>query len=238
MKTTRQLVYALPLLISPFASAEMRAIDDMGLSQVAGQGGVYLSGEFAINKSGGPLWENGERPYYSLVDHDNNSSTPAIPTIDGSRSPDQCENGICGLRFAIKLNENSEGWYILDDVSGGLAFEGLTLQTETLTSAINYDVWDSSGNFQQLEIDDEVLKIGLPGVIRFNNLKFKFAVANNGEFGVDPEDDNGNPLMQPVDPAAPGGAMEVVQYRQTDIFGVELDGNVTVQGNLLLFPVD
>jgi len=202
----------LPLFLLPagIVSAEMLPMGEFELSRVSGQGGVYLSGEFAINKEGGPLWEDGTRPYYTRDAQGN-------LTVDSDTSADECSNDVCGLRLAIKLNENSEGWYVVDDLSGGLAFDGLTLQTETLETVTNYDVWEN-GDFQQKDVDDEVLKIGLPGTISFNDFKFKFAVANNGEFGV---------------PLADGTA-----FRQTEIFGVQLNGDITVGGNLLLFPVD
>jgi hypothetical protein len=199
-------------MVASSAMAEMKAIDDFDLSEISGKGGVYLSGEFAINKDGGPLWDD---------PNEVSGFTPGTrPIFDGAGNivgSEECENGICGLRLAIKLNENSEGWYVLDDVSGGMSFEGLTLQTETLTTATNYDVW-VDGGFEEKAVDDEVLKIGLPGTITFNDFKFKFAVANNGEFGV---------------PLQDGTA-----FRQTEIFGVQLDGDITVGGNLLLFPVD
>tara|TARA_B100000029_G_scaffold493957_1_gene557061 strand:+ start:3873 stop:4472 length:600 start_codon:yes stop_codon:yes gene_type:complete len=199
-------------MVASSAMAEMKAIDDFDLSEISGKGGVYLSGEFAINKDGGPLWDD---------PNEVSGFTPGSrPIFDGAGNivgSEECENGICGLRLAIKLNENSEGWYVLDDVSGGMSFEGLTLQTETLTTATNYDVW-VDGGFEEKAVDDEVLKIGLPGTITFNDFKFKFAVANNGEFGV---------------PLQDGTA-----FRQTEIFGVQLDGDITVGGNLLLFPVD
>lgn len=211
--TINKLVLSLStLMVATSSMAEMEAIDDFDLSEISGKGGVYLSGEFAINKDGGPLWDD---------PNEVSGFTPGTrPIFDGAGNivgSEECENGICGLRLVIKLNENSEGWYVLDDVSGGMSFEGLTLQTETLTTATNYDVW-VDGGFEEKAVDDEVLKIGLPGTITFNDFKFKFAVANNGEFGV---------------PLQDGTA-----FRQTEIFGVQLDGNITVGGNLLLFPVD
>ena len=194
------------------AQAELISMDESNMAEISGQGGVYLSGEFSINKEGGPLWEDGTRPYYEL---DANGE----PVVDNSISPDQCNNGVCGLRLAIKLNENSEGWYVIDDLSGGMSFEGLTLRTVNIKNAVDYDVWDDNTNdFQIVALDEEVLEIGLPGRVTFNDFKFKYAVANNGEFGV---------------PLADGTA-----FKQTEIFGVELDGAITLQGNLLLFPVD
>jgi len=212
----RTFVISAALLASTSCLAEMQAMDDTGLADITGQGGVYLSGEFAINKDGGPLWDDGTRPYY-VRDAQGNLS------IDGATPADQCDDGICGLRLAMKLNENSEGWYVLDDLSGGLSFEGLTLQTETLTSVPDYNnVTLVNGEATPATVNlaegDEVVNIGLPGTIAFNNFKFKFAVANNGEFGV---------------PLADGTA-----FRQTEIFGVQLNGDITVGGNLLLFPVD
>ncbi|MDP7281675.1 MAG: hypothetical protein QGG39_17555, partial [Candidatus Poribacteria bacterium] len=192
--TINKLVLSLStLMVATSSMAEMEAIDDFDLSEISGKGGVYLSGEFAINKDGGPLWDD---------PNEVSGFTPGTrPIFDGAGNivgSEECENGICGLRLAIKLNENSEGWYVLDDVSGGMSFEGLTLQTETLTTATNYDVW-VDGGFEEKAVDDEVLKIGLPGTITFNDFKFKFAVANNGEFGV---------------PLQDGTA-----FRQTEIFG-------------------
>jgi len=189
----------------------MTSMAEQEMSTVSGQGGVYLSGEFAINKDGGPLWDNGERYRYS---RDGNGNLTQI-------GADACDGGVCGLRFAIKLNENSEGWYVLDDLSGGFAFEGLTLRTTRVTQAMNYDYTTDGGQTyspQMENIDSEVLVIGLPGTVTFKNFKFKYSVANNGEYGV---------------PLADGTA-----FRQTDIIGVQLDGDITLKGNLLLFPVD
>ena len=44
-------------LLPALTLAEMQALDDSTLSEMSGQGGVYLSGEFSINKNGGVLWE-------------------------------------------------------------------------------------------------------------------------------------------------------------------------------------
>lgn len=219
--TINKLVLSLStLMVATSSMAEMEAIDDFDLSEISGKGGVYLSGEFAINKDGGPLWDDGTRPYYEL---DGNGE----PVVDNLISPDQCDNGVCGLRFAMKLNENSEGWYVIDDLSGGISFEGLTLRTETLSDVPDYNNVTLVGgiptpanyNFAvNGESDQEIVKIGLPGTVSFNDFKFKYAVANNGEFGV-PLDDG-------------------TAFTQTEIYGVELNGDITLQGNLLLFPVE
>ena len=207
-------------LVASFAQAELQSMDESNMAAVTGQGGVYLSGEFSINKDGGPLWADGTRPYYEL-------DANGVPVVDNSLTPDECTNGVCGLRLTMKLNENSEGWYVIDDLSGGISFEGLTLRTQTLKEVPDYNNVTLVGgvptpanyNFSDNdESDQEIVEIGLPGNVIFNDFKFKYAVANNGEFGV---------------PLADG-----TPFKQTEIFGVELNGEITLQGNLLLFPVD
>ena len=152
----------------------------------------------------------GTRPYYDVNGNIDNSLNP-----DDPGNPDSCSGGVCGLRIALKLNENSDGWFVLDDISGGFSFEGLTISTETLT--VSFD--ETTHSEQPIAGGSvEVLQIGLPGTVSFNNFKFTYAVANNGEFGV------------PLDASTP--------YQQTDIVGVEIHGDLTLDGNLLLFPVD
>jgi len=54
--TINKLVLSLStLMVATSSMAEMEAIDDFDLSEISGKGGVYLSGEFAINKDGGLL---------------------------------------------------------------------------------------------------------------------------------------------------------------------------------------
>jgi len=237
----KYLVFVLPVVVgSAVAQAEMAALDDVALSDVSGKGGVYLTGEFAINKDGGPLWNDGTRPYY-YYDGSGNLQESDNSDPNGFRAPDQCDNGVCGMRFAIKLNENSEGWYVIDDLSGGFSFEGLTLRTEELDVVKDYDNvtmvngvatpanYDFAANGESVP---EVVKIGLPGNVRFNDFKFKFAVANNGEFGVTPRDENGNPIIDQTT------GLPIETFRQTEIFGVQMNGNITIDGNLLLFPVE
>lgn len=209
MNIKRIITILLVFSISSIASAELVSLDENKMSDIAGQGGVYLSGEFSINKNGGPLWTadpNGALDDFGVPKEYRNCGTAIEPRE-------------CGLRFAVKLNENSEGWYVLDDLSGGVSFEGLTLRTAQLTSVVDYDVWDSgTGDFQVVSVDEEILQIGLPGKVSFKDFTFQYAVANNGEFGV-PLDDG-------------------TAFKQTEIFGIELNGDITLQGNLLLFPVD
>lgn len=215
------LKYGSILLLANTCFAQMQSIEEDDMAQISGQGGVYLTGEFSINKDGGPLWgaTAGQFDEFGVEKQVRNCGTSLAPKE-------------CGLRFAIKLNENSEGWYVIDDISGGFSFEGLTLRTETLTSVPNYESVSLIGGEAVAATVDltngglssgvEVVQIGLPGTVSFNDFRFKFAVANNGEFGVPTVDGSGAP----------------VAFKQTEIFGIQLNGNITLDGNLLLFPVD
>jgi len=214
MKNYKSLL-TLPLVFCGMSAvAELAPLDEADMSAVNGQGGVYLSGEFTINKNGGPLWRPTADLNDEFADYDDFGGLKEVRNCGTDLEPKEC-----GLRFAIKLNENSEGWYVLDDVSGGLAFEGLTLRTREAGQVIDYDQWDAaSSSYAVVDVDDEIVEVGLPGTVTFDEFTFKYAVANNGEFGV---------------PTADG-----TPFRQTEIFGVVIDGNITLEGNLLLFPVD
>jgi hypothetical protein len=107
----------------------------------------------------------------------------------------------CGARFAYRLKEDG-GWMVLDDIRGNFAFEGLTLRVRSVDSG-----FDGDGQ----EFDSDVLEIGLPNIVRFNDVRFKIAASNEAR------------------PTAPN-------FRQTDLFSVEMQGNVVMEGNMLVFP--
>lgn len=149
------------LLVPVLASAELQPLADDSLSQLSGQGGVYLSGEFSINKDGGALW-----------------STPATNNpAQWNATQRSCASGgttaaaeSCGLRLAIR-SEDAGGWYVLDNLKGIFSFEGLTLRTRTINSGFNGD----GATFNQ-----DVLEFGLPNELRWNKGSFAFGVANQG----------------------------------------------------------
>jgi hypothetical protein len=147
-------LFALP------AGAEMQALDDATLSEMNGQGGVYLSGEFSINKDGGVLWS---KPA---------SNNPSTWTVNqrscataGASTPENC-----GMRLAIR-SEADGGWYVLDNLKGVFSFEGLTLRTRLINSGFNGD----GAAFNQ-----DVLEFGLPNEVKFKDGSFAFGVANQG----------------------------------------------------------
>ena len=167
---------SLSWLLCANASAELNQMSDADLSDVSGQGGIYLSGDISINETGGPI----ENSYFGRCD-------------DPSKK--------CGARFAYRLKENG-GWMVLDEIRGNFAFEGLTLRTRSINSGFEGDGEEFNG---------DVLEIGLPNVVRFNDVRFKIAASNHA---------------RPTDPG----------FMQTDIFAVEMQGDVIMEGNMLVFP--
>ena len=175
--------YAVPVLSLPLmavltlpASAEMAPLEDEALSKVAGQGGIYLSGDISINEMGGPV----ENAYFGRCDETDKK---------------------CGARFAYRLKEDG-GWMVLDEIRGLFAFEGLTLRVRKIDSGFGGD-----GEM----FDRDVIELGLPDTVRFTDVHFKVAASSTA---------------RPTDPG----------FIQTDIFAVQMQGDVIMQGNLLVFP--
>lgn len=107
----------------------------------------------------------------------------------------------CGARFAYRLKEDG-GWMVLDEIRGNFAFEGLTLRVRNVDSGFAGD-----GDL----FNRDVIELGLPNTVRFNDVQFKIA---------------GSSTARPTDPG----------FQQTDIFSVEMQGEVVMEGNLLVFP--
>lgn len=175
MKTIIQTVIVLSIF-STSCLAEMSKIDDAGLSEVTGQSGVYLSGEVSINALGGPT-SNG---YFG-------------DCADNTKS--------CGARLTFQTQQNG-GWFVLDDIRGTVAFEGLTFQVREITSGFGGD----GALFNQ-----SVMEIGMPESVRMNDFEFTLATGSS---------------------ARPDEA----SYTQVDLMGVEMSGELTLEGNLLVFP--
>lgn len=164
------------LLLGAPAAAEMARLDDGALSDVSGQGGIYLSGDVTINEEGGPL----QNAYFGACSDDTKR---------------------CGARLAFKVKEDG-GWMVLDDFRGKFAFEGLTLRVKKIDSGFGGD----GALFNR-----EVLEIGLPGTVRYQDVQFTLA---------------GSSTARPTDTG----------FQQTDIISVEMQGEVLMEGNLLVFP--
>ena len=153
-------LYLVLLALPTLSQAELQALEDADLSQMSGQGGVYLSGEFSINKNGGVLWNTP-----ASNDPTTWKANERSCAIAGAGSPESC-----GLRIAIRSEANG-GWYVLDNLKGIFSFEGLTLNTRLINSGFGGD----GAAFNQ-----DVLALGLPNEVRFKNGSFAFGVASQG----------------------------------------------------------
>lgn len=166
----------LMLCLPGLSHAEMAKIDDEQLSNVTGQSGVYLTGEVTFNEEGGPL----EDSYFGACS-------------DADK--------VCGARLSFQTQE-SGGWFVVDNIRGSIAFEGLTFQVREISDGFGGD---------GVLFNRDILEIGLPESIRMNDFQYTLATGSSG---------------RPSD----GG------YKQVDFMTVEMSGEMTLQGNLLVFP--
>ncbi|PAV24665.1 hypothetical protein C8D92_1093 [Tamilnaduibacter salinus] len=163
------------VMVTP-ATAEMARLSDGDLSDVAGQGGIYLSGDVSINENGGPI----QNAYFGTCD-------------EGSKR--------CGARLAFQLKANG-GWMVLDDIRGKFSFQGLTLRVRNIDSGFGGD---------GAVFNRDVLEVGLPNTVRYDDVQFTLANSSTAR------------------PSDPG-------FQQTDVFSIEMQGDVVLEGNLLVFP--
>jgi len=169
-------IFIVCIFASVNCSAEMASINDSELSEVTGQSGVYLSGEVSINEQGGPLADS----YFGAC-------------TDSAKT--------CGARLSFQTQE-SGGWFVIDDIKGSIAFEGLTFQVREINSGFGGD---------GALFNKAVLEIGMPESIRMNDFEFTLATGSSS---------------RPSD----------VGYKQVDFMTVEMSGELTLEGNLLVFP--
>ena len=165
-------------LLSLPSFAEMSRIDDADLSEVTGQSGVYLTGEISINEEGGPLNDD----YFGSC-------------ADVAK--------VCGARIALQTQQDG-GWFVLDNIQGSIAFEGLTFQLRSISSGFGGD----GALFNR-----DVIEIGLPETLKFSDFQYTIATSNNER---------------------PAG--DASSFKQVDFMTVEIGGEVTMEGNLLVFP--
>lgn len=185
------------LFMISLSSWALEPIGEEELSEVSGQNGVYLSGDLSLNETGGPLASGNtgnEANVWGTCDE------KAATTVER-----------CGARLAVKTN-NTNGYFVLDEMRGKLSFEGLTLRARELTVTDDDAKFGGDIAADAAALDGKtVLEIGLPNEVRFDN--FELTIANSSH----------------ARPTETG-------YQQQDIFGVEIDGSIEMQGNLLVFP--
>ncbi|ASP37336.1 hypothetical protein CHH28_00950 [Bacterioplanes sanyensis] len=178
--------FLLVLALLPVSLSALEPLDSNALSEVTGQGGVYLSGDLTINENGGPLNQDG-------------------PSANGYNWQTNCAANApdkrCGGRIAVNTGQ-SGGWLVLDNIRGRFAFEGLTLKTRRIDSGFGGD---------GASFDRDVMEIGLPDQLDYENVSFTIANSN---------------APRPTDAG----------FQQTDIMTLNINGVAKQQGNVLLFP--
>ena len=174
--SARHLVLLLAWVGTAASHAELRALDDAGLAEVAGQGGIYLSGDISINEHGGPL----------------RNAKWGDCTESGKR---------CGARITVQTNKDG-GWWVIDDLRGKFSFQGLTLRSRYIDSGFGGD----GENF-----DRDVIEVGLPDKVTLTDVHFSLGTSN---------------AARPTDSG----------FKQTNLFQVQMQGDINLQGNLLIFP--
>ncbi|MGR6870949.1 hypothetical protein ACU6U9_01265 [Pseudomonas sp. HK3] len=113
----------------------------------------------------------------------------------------------CGARIAVQPNENG-GWIALDEMKGKISFEGLTLKSRTIDGVLD----DFGGDENEVGIDGmTVLEIGLPDKVTFEKFQYSVVTSSQG---------------RPTDTG----------YQQQIRHGVNFNGSVNMQGNMLVFP--
>lgn len=109
---TTALILLLGLQAGP-SLAHLKKMNDQAMSNVAAQGGIYLSGDVSLNETGGPI----QNAYFGSC-------------TDTTK--------VCGARIAVQMAQN-DGWLVIDNLRGKFSFEGLTLRTKTINSGFGGD---------------------------------------------------------------------------------------------------
>jgi len=189
---------ALSFVFTSLPVLAMEEISDASLADVSGQNGVYLSGELIMNETGGPL---------TSADAGNVDPNDASVVWGTCAEQQAATADRCGARMAVQPNENG-GWIALDDMKGGISFEGLTIKSRVIDSASD----DFGGDEAEAGIDGmTVLEIGLPEKLKFDH--FSYSVVTSSQ-------------ARPTDAG----------YQQQVRHGIDFNGSVNMQGNLLVFP--
>jgi len=141
-----------------------------------------------------------------LSDNIDPDETGPMTSTWGSCSDAQASR--CGMRLAVKLNKDSgsQGWYALDEMRGKISFEGLTIKSREITNADNF-----GGDQPDAGKGITVLEIGLPNEIKYENFSYNVVTSSTA---------------RPTD----AGFTQQVRY------GIDFNGSVSMQGNMLIFP--
>ena len=139
----------------------------------------------------------------------NNTADSSNPAVWQKNCTTTSTDKRCGARIAVNTGDGvNSGWLVLDNIRGRFSFEGMTLKTRTIDSGFNDD---GNGVSDGASFNGDVLEIGLPNAVKYTNVSYTLANSSTA---------------RPTDAG----------FNQTDIFNVKIDGDITLRGNLLLFP--
>ncbi len=115
----------------------------------------------------------------------------------------------CGTRLAVKLSNdaNSQGWIALDEMKGKISFEGLTIKSREISAADNFGGDETIDGINGMT----VLEIGLPNKVKYESFSYNVVTSSSA---------------RPTDPG----------FTQQTRYGVDFNGSVNMQGNMLIFP--
>ena len=112
----------------------------------------------------------------------------------------------CGARLAVNAGDGASSGWLVLDNIRG-RFSFEGMTLRTRT----IDASDSGFSGDGASFNNDVLEIGLPNTVKYSNVSY--TIANSSQ-------------ARPTDAG----------FNQTDIFNVKIDGDVSLRGNLLLFP--
>ena len=136
----------------------------------------------------------------------NNTADSSNPAIWQQNCTTTSTDKRCGARIAVNAGDGANSGWLVLDNIRG-RFSFEGMTLKTRTIDSN----DTGFGGDAALFDSDVLEIGLPNTIKYTNVSYTLANSNKA---------------RPTD----------VGFQQTDIFNVKIDGDITLQGNLLLFP--
>ena len=176
------------------------------MEEITDENLANVSGQNGVNLSGELIFNENGGPLTS-------SDLGNIDPNDGSIVWGTCAEkqtsvaDRCGARMAVQPNENG-GWIAADELKGKISFNNLTLKSRVIDSASD----NFGGDETEAGIDGmTVLEIGLPDKVKFENFQYSVVTSSQG---------------RPTDTG----------YQQQVRHGVNFNGSIKMQGNLLVFP--
>jgi len=136
----------------------------------------------------------------------NNTADSSNPAIWQQNCTTTSTDKRCGARISVNAGDGANSGWLVLDNIRG-RFSFEGMTLKTRTIDSN----DTGFGGDAALFDSDVLEIGLPNTIKYTNVSYTLANSNKA---------------RPTD----------VGFQQTDIFNVKIDGDITLQGNLLLFP--